>query len=157
MWSISRHCNVYHNTAEFTFLTRKCHMAGLVGAPGHSVEASARIYMQQILRAHQAPPPSEILNLKQLALPRNPSPTFMQPLYQFITVPALLSQMVGVPHGQRRATPACYLSRLASTCQPGRPWASPTLISALQTTQPPSITCHTAGLAPNTGQDREGK
>lgn len=69
----------------------------------------------------QIPQSSEILNLKPLALPRNPLPAVAQPLYQSITVPAPVSQMAVVPHGQWRATPACYLSRLASTCQLGQP------------------------------------
>ncbi|CAB1415250.1 unnamed protein product, partial [Pleuronectes platessa] len=49
-------------------------------------------------------------------LPKNPSPALKKPISQSITAIAPLCQMARVSHGQWRATHACYLSKLASTC-----------------------------------------
>lgn len=69
----------------------------------------------------QSPPPSDKILHCQGIPPRH----VCSPYIRSITGPTLLSQMAGVPHGQRRATSACHLSRLASTCQLGRPLGQP--------------------------------
>lgn len=67
-----------------------------------------------------------------------------------------------VPDGWGSAWPAegnaSLLSELVGLYLPGWPVPGPNSapIFALQTTQPPSITCHSVGLAPHSWQDREG-